>query len=144
MGIYRDLQDIYEYLISIRKLKTYFSFDVELPSGWKIPKKYVSEDKIVEHTSKTEGMRFFSFISQYDEIDMDTTLNNIRNIISYNKEIELKERLLQQKITELKKIFEKTNLDELQSLKFELIEERLTNDEEVFDTNGKGTRVVEE
>jgi hypothetical protein len=48
MGIYKDIEGIFEYLLSIRKLKTYLSIDIELPNTWKIPKKFVSEDKVVE------------------------------------------------------------------------------------------------
>ena len=45
MGIYKDIEGIFEYLLSIRKLKTYLSIDIELPNTWKIPRKFVSEDR---------------------------------------------------------------------------------------------------
>ena len=144
MGLYSDLEDVFEYLISVRKLKTYLSFDIELPKTWKIPKRYANEEKVVEIQSKTDNKRSFSFVSEFNQSDVDLTVNNIKNIISYNKEIEQKERLLQSKIQELKQIFEKTNLDNLQSLKFEIIEQSLTNGEEVFDTDRKRSGVVEE
>ena len=91
MGIYKDIEGIFEYLLSIRKLKTYLSIDIELPNTWKIPRKFVSEDKVVEINTKTENKRSFSFVSNFDEEDVNTTINNIKNIISYNKEIELKD-----------------------------------------------------
>lgn len=144
MGLYSDLEDVFEYLISVRKLKTYLSFDIELPKTWKIPKRYANEEKVVEIQSKTDNKRSFSFVSEFNQSDVDLTVNNIKNIISYNKEIEQKERLLQSKIQELKQIFEKTNLDNLQSLKFEIIEQSLTNGEEVFDADRKRSGVVEE
>jgi hypothetical protein len=144
MGLYSDIEEIFEYLISVRKLKTYLSFDIELPNTWKIPKRFASEDKVVEIQSKTENRRSFSFVSEFDEGNVDKTVENIKRIISYNKEIELKERLLQQKIQELKQIFEKTDLDNLQSLKFEIIEETLTNGEEVLNASRKGSGMVEE
>ncbi len=144
MGLYSDIEEIFEYLISVRKLKTYLSFDIELPNTWKIPKRFASEDKVVEIQSKTQNRRSFSFVSEFDEGNVDKTVENIKRIISYNKEIELKERLLQQKIQELKQIFEKTDLDNLQSLKFEIIEETLTNGEEVLNASRKGSGMVEE
>lgn len=144
MGLYSDLEDVFDYLISVRKLKTYLSFDIELPKTWKIPKRYANEEKVVEIQSKTDNKRSFSFVSEFNQSDVDLTVNNIKNIISYNKEIEQKERLLQSKIQELKQIFEKTNLDNLQSLKFEIIEQSLTNGEEVFDADRKRSGVVEE
>jgi hypothetical protein len=144
MGLYSDLEDVFDYLISVRKLKMYLSFDIELPKTWKIPKRYANEEKVVEIQSKTDNKRSFSFVSEFNQSDVDLTVNNIKNIISYNKEIEQKERLLQSKIQELKQIFEKTNLDNLQSLKFEIIEQSLTNGEEVFDADRKRSGVVEE
>ena len=144
MGLYSDIQDIFDYLLSIRKLKNYLSFDIELPNTWKIPKRFAKEDKVLEIQSKTENKRSFSFVSEYSQEEVDTTVENIKNIISYNKEIEIKERLLQQKIQELKQIFEKTNLDNLQSLKFEIIEQTKTNGEEVFNTDRKGSGAIEE
>lgn len=145
MGLHKEIGEIFEYLISVRKLKTYLSFDIELPHQWKIPKRYVDEEKVVETTeSKNPTHRNISFVSEFKDQDIDETINSIKNIINYNKELELKEKLLQQKIHELKKIFETTDLDNLQSLKFDLIEERLTNGEEILNTNGEGDRLVEE
>ena len=144
MGIYKDIVGIFEYLLSIRKLKTYLSFDIELPNTWKIPKKFVSEDKVVEIATKMENKRSFSFVSNFDEDEVDTTINNIKNIIAYNKEIEMKEELLKQKINELKRMFETQDLEHLKYLKFDILEEKLNYEEEVINTDGKGTEMVEQ
>ena len=87
---------------------------------------------------------FFSFVSEFDESNLNLTVNNIKNIIHYNKEIELKERLLKQKIDELKKIFESKKLENLKTLKFELFEEKLNDGEEDFNERGTSDRLVEE
>jgi len=144
MGLYSQTQDFFEYLISIRKLKNYLSFDIELPKNWKIPKKFAKEDKVLELENSNQNKRSYSFVSEYNEIEVDSIVDNIKNIISYNKELELKENLLTQKIQELKTIFENTNLDNLQSLKFKLSEELLTNAEKNHITNREGVRVDEE
>jgi hypothetical protein len=34
---------------------------------WKLPKKYVDEEKVMEQESKTANMRLFSFVSEIDE-----------------------------------------------------------------------------
>ena len=141
--MYNELKDIFQFLVSVRKLKTYLTIDIEFPSGWKIPKKYVIEDKIVENEKLQENFRFFSFVTEFNEIEMNQTVSNIKKIISYNKEIEMKERLLKQKIDELKKIFEKENLDNLQSLKFDILEEKLDDGEEIVDTRGTNGGLVE-
>jgi len=142
--MYKELKDVFQYLVSVRKLKTYITIDIEFPIHWKIPKKYVQEDKIVENQKMNEDKRFFSFVSEFDETVLNTTVTNIKNIISYNKEIEMKESLLKQKIDELKRIFEKENLENLQGLKFDMIEEKLDDGEEIMDTRREGSGLVEE
>ena len=142
--MYNEFKDIFNYLVSIRKLKTYLSIDIEFPITWKIPKRFVDEDKIMENQKVNEDKRFFSFVSEFNKINLDKTVQNIKNIISYNKEIEMKERLLKQKIDELKKIFESKNLENLQTLKFELLEQQLNDGEEDFNEGGTSNNLAEE
>ncbi len=142
--MYKELKDIFHYLVTVRVLKTYLSIDVEFPVGWKIPKRFVQEDKIMENQKVSNDKRFFSFVSEFDEEALNLTLNSIKSIISYNKEIELKEKLLKQKIDELKKIFESKHLESLQNLKFELLEEKLDDGEEDFNERGTGLGLAEE
>jgi hypothetical protein len=142
--MYNELKDIFQYLVSVRKLKNYLSVDIEFPTNWKIPKRFVEEDKIMENERVNDNKRFFSFVSEFDELTLDRTINNIKKIVSYNKEIELKEKLLKQKIDELKKIFENKNLENLQNLKFELLEEKLNDGEEDFNEGGTSIGLAEE
>ena len=142
--MYNELKDIFQYLVSVRKLKNYLSVDIEFPITWKIPKRFVQEDKILENQKVNDSTRFFSFVSEFDENVLNLTIQNIKNIISYNKEIELKEKLLKQKIDELKRIFESKNLENLQTLKFELLEEKLNDGEEDFNEGGTSIGLAEE
>jgi hypothetical protein len=141
--MYNELKDIFQYLVSVRRLKNYLSIDIEFPLNWKIPKRFAQEDKIIENQKLNDNGRFFSFVCEFDETVVNLTVENIKNIILYNKEIELKERLLKQKIDELKRIFESKNLENLQTLKFELFEEKLDDGEEDFNEGGTGDRLVE-
>lgn len=142
--MYNEFKDIFQYLVSVRKLKKYLSIDIEFPLTWKIPKRFVQEDKIIENEKIKESMRFFSFVCEFDEVILNQTVDNIKNIISYNKELEMKERLLKQKIDELKSIFQNKNLENLQTLKFELLEEKLNDGEEDFNERGTSDRLAEE
>jgi hypothetical protein len=138
MTFYKEVEKIFPYLKSIRKLKTYLSFDVELPSGWKIPKKFAVEGKVVEQEKSNPGTKLLSFVSEFNEDEINTTTNNIKAIIDYNKELEEKEVLFVNKVEELKRIFEKQNLDKLQSLTFDIKEYKLgqeVEDEEQRDEN---------
>ena len=48
MSFYKELLVLEPYFKSIRKLKDYLSFDLEIPKTWKLPKKIVKEEQIVE------------------------------------------------------------------------------------------------
>jgi len=125
MTFYKETEKIFPYLKSIRKLKTYLSFDVELPNGWKIPKKFIIEGKLVEQEKSNPGTKLISFVSDFNEEEITTTTSNIRSIIDYNKELEEKEVLFVNKVEELKRIFEKQDLDKLQKLTFDIKEYKL-------------------
>jgi len=120
MNFYEQLDEIFPYLVSIRKLENYISVDVEIPTEWKLPKKYVDEKKVMEQDSNTPNHRFFSFVSEILEEDIERTSQNIQNIIKYNLEREEKEKLFEEKVNELKIIFEKQTLKSLKNLKFEI------------------------
>ena len=120
MSLYKEFSSLLPYLQSVRKLKEYFSFDVSFPITWKLPKKYVDENRVVEQDSKTSTHRFFSFVSEINEEDVDRITSNIKSIVKYNLEREEKEQLFENKVIELKGIFEKQNLKNLKNLKFQL------------------------
>jgi hypothetical protein len=120
MSLYKEFSALLPYLQSVRKLESYLSFDVSFPTTWKLPKKFVDEDNVMEHTRKTSGERFFSFVSEINEESVERMSQNLKNIIKYNHDREEKERLFQNKVEELKTIFEKENLNNLKNLNFEL------------------------
>jgi hypothetical protein len=119
MSIFKELNPFINYLKQIRKLEDYLVFDMSFPVNWKIQKKYIVEDKFVNYGTQTDGTVLLSFISTYNEIEINNTKSNILGIIKYNLEREEKERLLDIKIVELRNMFEKQTLDNLKSLKFD-------------------------
>ena len=137
MSLFKEFSSLFPYLQSIRRLEDYLSFDVSFPKTWKLPKKYVPEDRVLEQESKITNNRLFSFVSNIDEASIETTSNNITNIINYNLEREEKERLFQVKVEELKTLFEKNSLKNLKSLNFEIKPnkiELIDNEEELRET----------
>jgi hypothetical protein len=120
MSLYKEFSALLPYLQSVRKLENYLSFDVSFPTTWKLPKKFVDDDKVMEQTSKISGQRFFSFVSEISEESVEKMSQNLKNIIKYNHDREEKERLFQNKVEELKNIFEKQDLNSLKNLNFEL------------------------
>ena len=132
MSLFKEFSQLLPYLQSVRKLEKYLSFDVQFPKTWKILKKYVNEEKVLQQESKNIEERLFSFISEINEDDVNLTIDNIKNIISYNLELEMKEKLFDDKVNELKNIFEKQNLNSLKNLQFQIPKNKikLSDDEE--------------
>jgi hypothetical protein len=118
MSFYREIENIVEYLISIRKLEKYFSFDVIFPGSWSILKSQIDETKTVFTKNEEKGKQI-SFVSDLTEESITETIERIETIVKYNKEKEEKQRLFQEKVNELKNIFEKESLNDLKNLKFD-------------------------
>lgn len=123
MNLHQQLESIFPYMISIRKLDTYLSFDIEFPTTWKLPKKYVDEKMILEQENQKEGFRCFSFATSFEDSTINLLFENLKNIIKYNLEREEKEKLFETKVKELKNVFDKSNLDDLKELEFNLRKE---------------------
>jgi hypothetical protein len=134
MTFYQELSVIYPYIQSVRKLKNYLSIDVNFPTTWKLPKKYVPENSVVENEATVKDHRCFSFVSVFEEKTVDEMLINLNGVIKYNKEREEKERLFESKVSELKQIFDKQNLENLKNLSFELTEKKLSLDDELTES----------
>lgn len=138
MSLYKEFSVLFPYLQSVRKIKSFLSFDVSFPKTWKLPKKYIDEEKLMEQTSTIPDERLLSFVSEITEDEIEKCSNNIQNIISYNREREEKERLFNEKVEELKVVFEKQSLKNLQELKFDIKSKKikLEDNEEEIKTTG--------
>ena len=140
MSLYQEFSALLPYLQSVRKMKNYLSFDISFPTTWKLPKKFVEEDKIMEQQSTIPNERLFSFVTEISEEGVQKVHSNIKSIIKYNLEREEKDRLFESKVDELKKLFEKQNLEKLKGLYFDISETtskivELEDDEEQITTD---------
>jgi hypothetical protein len=137
MSLYKEFSTLLPYIQSVRKIKNYLSFDIVFPKTWKLPKKYIQEDKVMEQTAPSQDERLFCFISELTEESIESTSSNLQNIIKYNLEREEKEKLFESKVSELKEIFDKQNLKNLKSLKFDIktTKIQLEDNEEEVSTN---------
>lgn len=122
MSLYKEFSTLFPYLQSVRKIENYISFDISFPNTWKLPKKYVDESKIMEQTSNVTNERLFSYVSEINEPEIEKVYQNLCGIIKYNKEREEKDKLFETKVEELRKLFEKQNLEKLKGLNFNIIE----------------------
>lgn len=120
MNLYEQLNIVFPYLFSIRKLENYLCIDIEIPTQWKLPKKYVDEKQVMEQNSGKENVRLISFVSEFENNHINKMFENIKGIINWNKEREEKENLFNNKVQELKSFFEKQSLHSLKSLEFQI------------------------
>lgn len=118
MNLYEQLNKIFPYLVSIRKLEEYISIDIDFPITWKLPKKYIDENKVVEQKTNKQDTRRFSFATEFNEVILNDIFSNINNIIKYNLDREAKENLFENKVLELKMFFDNNELPYLQDLEF--------------------------
>jgi len=143
MTFYKNISSVYPYMISIRKLSKYMSFDMSFPNSWRFPKKYMPENQVVEIETPNPNERGISFVCDFGEESINNIILNVNGVIKYNKEREEKERLLEDKVNELKSIFEKQNLNSLKRLKFEISEQKIEgNGPEII--GGVSEGIVEE
>lgn len=146
MSLYSEYLELDGYVKSIRKIEKYLVFDLSLPKEWKLPKKYLPEDRVVDNGQAEQNRRNLSYASEFNQENVEKTTSNIKNLIKFNKEIEEKERLFNLKVNELKNIFEKQNLQNLQELKFEITPKNFKLNINEENNNGKGeeSAMVEE
>jgi hypothetical protein len=130
MSLFKEFSALMPYLQSVRKLKEYISFDVSFPNTWKLPKKYVNEERVIEQDSKTTNHRLFSFVAEINEDEIEVVTNNIQSLIKYNLDREEKELLFETKVLELKSIFEKNTLTQLKQLYFGFNNPKIELDDE--------------
>jgi len=123
MSFYKEIAPFIEYIHSIRKLKTYMSFDMVFPTKWVMPKSIIEEGETVAFQAEDQNYKGVSFVAQIDESNISLVLTKIARVIKLNKEKELKERLFKQTVEQLKQTFEKTDLDKLQNLYFDFEED---------------------
>lgn len=124
-------------------MKDYVSFDLYLSSFWSIPKKFITDgiEVINQENSDRPDSKVYSFVVKNEKQMVDSIEKAFKNIVSYNKEKEEKERLFKQKIQELKTMFESKGVDELKTLHFEMEEEvRLGLKDENLEEDGQGTK----
>lgn len=120
MTLYTTIEPILDFLISIRKMENFLIFDIKIPKKWRLLKKFIKEEKFLDNGLIEDDYRSVSFVCEISENEIEETQKNIIGIINFNLELEEKESLLENKISELKNLFEKENLNNLKKLEFKM------------------------
>lgn len=146
MSLHFELTPFFEYLYQIRKAEDFLLIEFLFPNTWKIPKKYLIEDKFINN-GQMENKVQLSFVSEFTKEELELVTTNIKGIIHFNLEREEKQRLLDFKINELKSIFEKENLESLKVLKFDIKNKKVKNgtvEQPVSENVGLSSIIAEE
>jgi hypothetical protein len=132
--VYELIAELRPYFFSLREIKNNVSLDIRLPIAWKIEhvEKVISQYKSMSYQvqDKTDKNILISLINEATQEGYDMARACALEIITYNKELEEKERLFkekqkqlqeeyQNKIKELQYKFENEPLDKLKAIKLE-------------------------
>lgn len=144
MSLYNHIEKMEPYFHSIRKHKGFFIIDIKLPDDWRYKAITFEKKDVVgfKDNGLKDGKRFLSFFSKQEEIDIENSVNAVLEVIESNKEREAKESLLREKMVELKKQFEQTDLDTLKSLEF--VFDSTEEIETEIESHDEGSELVEQ
>ena len=144
MSLYNHIEKMEPYFHSIRKHKGFFIIDIKLPDDWRYKDITFEKKDVVgfKDNGLKDGKRFLSFFSKQVEIDIENSVNTVLEVIESNKEREAKESLLREKMIELKKQFEQTDLDTLKSLEF--VFDSTEEIETEIESHDEGSELVEQ
>lgn len=91
---------------------------MEFPINWEVkPDKFAPDVEFWFQNDNTK-LQLVTYGQSNTEIGYDKVFSCVEHIIKYNKEKEKKDQLLLEKMRELKKLFEKNDLDTLEKLNF--------------------------
>lgn len=118
MELYNEIIKFGKYLNSIRLHEGLVVIDLKLPLVWK-DKEVLSErgNKVqIKIGTANSKFKLISFFAPFDISGTELLSNEILAIIKWNEDQEEKNRLLNMKMLELKKVFNENNVDSLRNL----------------------------
>ena len=118
MSLYIEIKKFGNYFNSLRLHENLIILDLILPLNWEVEKVLGSRGNNIQLKvgNKTDTHKVISFYSVFDDEGTTKLEEEVKHIIKWNKDIEEKNTLLNQKIIELKKIFGENNVDSLRAL----------------------------
>jgi hypothetical protein len=117
--MFENIKFLRPYFFSLREIENNLSLDIKLPVTWKF-ESLITQHKTVKFKiqDKNEKFTLVSIISNSTFEGYEVVFSTAKEIISVNKEIEEKQKLLQSKIKELEILFQHESLDKLRELTF--------------------------
>ena len=107
------------YFFSLREIDSNVSLDIKLPVTWKF-ESIIAPYKTLKTKvqDKNEKFTLVSLISHATADGYEIVFACAKEIISFNKEMEEKQKLFQSKIKELEILFQHQSLDKLKEISF--------------------------
>lgn len=117
--MYQDIVLLRPYFFSLREINENVSLDIKLPATWKY-ETIVSEFLNIKTKiqDKNEKFNLLSLVATDTKVGYDAIFNCASKIISINKDEEEKRKLFEQKVNELKTLFQNESLINLKDLNF--------------------------
>lgn len=137
-----EIRDIADYFVDLKMVNGKYAIRVSVPDTWRIPK----YDGILvgrQKGAQSSNGRTMHIICNDDEHDygQNDLIGVMVKIERFNREMEEKKVLLQEKTSELVRIFEENDISELKKLKFSIGKKRgrpSRKDDEVEKTSAEG------
>lgn len=125
---------LFPYLFAIKKLKNYLSVEMIFPKTWEFPNEILQKVQVEQNENfKGDGYSLI-FVSEIHDEHLNTLLDSIADLITFNLEKQEKETILRQKVQELKEMFKVKTLDEIKNIQISFPElddiDTLLEDEE--------------
>lgn len=115
--MYKTLMSLKPYFFSLREINNTVVLDVKLPINWVYNNEIINNNIVsLKLQDKDDRINLISLIAPSTEEGFDNIITVINNIIKYNKEEEEKVKLFNEKMTELKQLFENMSLDKLKEI----------------------------
>ena len=115
--MFEEIKSLRPHFHSLREVQNNVSLDIKIPLTWnyeEIAKPYRTVSLKVQ--DKNDKFNLVSFISQATQEGYDVVFACANEIFRVNKEEEEKQKLFQEKVKELQKLFKTESLDKLKEI----------------------------
>jgi hypothetical protein len=113
-NINNKVKELHPHVLSIRFMDGLTVIDCAFKDGWAIPK-----SDAVGHETSPDKPNYYMLYPLSENVGIDEMLDYVTYVIKVNIERELKIKLLQIKVNELKQLFTKTSLAKCKTIQFE-------------------------
>lgn len=138
--MFDTIKKLRPHFFSLREIDKTVSLDIKLPLIWGFDSTIEKFPSVkIKIQDKNDKFSLVSLVSHATSDGYDAVFNCGLDIIEVNKEMEEKKRLFEEKVSELRVMFEKESLNKLKEIKFKKDEEH-----EEFPSLGDGENPTEE